>query len=250
MAESGGMKTRRRVAAAICALLGIAVLLGLGTWQILRLEQKEAQIAARQTRLAQEPLEALPEAVTAKLADRLDFRPARLFGQFLPEIEFQLGSQTYGRKVGRHIIVPFRLADGRVLLVNRGWVPEDLQDPGTRPESRPKASAAVTGLLRAAPLRKPSGFTPENDVAGNFWHWLDTQAMLREAGVQAGIAAVYLQATAAAGEDAETALPRPLPPDVSLRNSHLEYALTWYALALVLAIIALVFLRQNRRKDP
>jgi surfeit locus 1 family protein len=248
MAHSGRIKGSRRTWAAACALLGIAVLIGLGTWQLLRLQEKEALITERQARFAQTPLEALPAGDLEPSAASLDFRPIRLQGRFLGDPEFQLGSQTYEREVGRHIISPFLLDDGRVLLVNRGWVPEGKHDPDNRPKSFAGGEATVIGILRLSPVKKPSSFTPDNDPANNFWHWLDIAAMVHEAKLEQGITVLYLQAAPAGDVEEKTVLPRPLPAKVALRSSHLEYALTWYALALVLAVVAVIFLRQNRNR--
>lgn len=246
MTAKASSRRGRRTWAAISALVGIVILLGLGTWQLLRLQEKESLIAERQERLALAPLESLPDGPLAPSAGSLDFQPVRLQGRYLPDQEFQLGSQTYERAVGRHILTPLLLDDGRAILVNRGWVPEDKQDRTLRPESLAEGTATVSGVLRKSPTEKPSSFTPDNDVKENFWHWLDIAAMVHEAKLGRGITALYLQATPASGETDKTLLPRPLPAQVSLRSSHLEYALTWYALALVLAVIAVVFLRQNR----
>lgn len=233
-----GRTFRPRLAPSLAALFGIIVLLGLGTWQLQRLEWKEGLIAAYQARRAAPPIP-LPDPIADPAA--LDNRPVRLRGRFLNDRELYLGARSYKGQVGFHVVTPFRLDDGRSVLVDRGWVPPDRRDPATRPQGQLAGTVEVTGLARVGGWRGSDMFRPANQPEQNHWLWYDLPAMAARAGLDDAITAVYVAA-------APRALPGGLPigvlPGVSLRNDHLQYAITWYTLAAALLVI--YFLHQSR----
>ena len=106
---------------------------------------------------------------------------------------------------------------------------------------------SITGILRRA--RDPKGlFTPDNDPASNRWYWWDVPAMSASIKLPEGataLAVVIQQLPDAANEN----LPRPQPPDAKLNNNHLQYAVTWFAFAAILAVIATLFIRQQMKKS-
>ena len=107
----------------------LAVLVGLGTWQLQRLEWKTQLIAERDAGLAAAAL-SLP-ADDGQLA-ALEFRKVTARGRFLHDRELYVGSRTNHGKAGYHVLTPLQVEDGTVLLVNRGWVPLDRHDPASR----------------------------------------------------------------------------------------------------------------------
>ena len=131
------------------------------------------------------------------------------------------------------MVAPFRLRDGRTVLVDRGWV-----DAAHRPADRPDPDRVV-GTVR---FPRPAGrFGIENDPAGGAWFRVDPRAMGRELG--AAVEPFYVRASGP-GEG----WPKPFPAGPGLRNDHLRYALTWFALALAAAAISvLAFVRGRKR---
>lgn len=239
---SGRRRFRPGLWLTLCALLGILVLLGLGTWQLQRLGWKEGLIAERAARL-EAPEIALP-ADLARPAD-LEYRRVRLAGTFLHERELHQGGRTRNRRVGFHVVTPLRLGDGRTILVDRGWVPPEAKAPETRPGSRPEGPVEIAAILRTGGWKGRAVLQPDNDPAGNHWIWLDLPAMT--AGLERPVTALYAVALPKPeGGDAE-ALPKPAEVAVTIRNDHLEYALTWYALAVALLVIYVLVGRRPER---
>ncbi len=233
-----GRRFRPTLWASVFTVLALACLIGLGTWQLQRLEWKEALIATREAQLAQPPVD-LPEDVSDP--DRLAFLPVHATGRFLHEHEFHIGSRTHKDRVGFDIVTPLRLEDGRILLVNRGWVPAGRRSPETRPDSRPAGEVEVTGVLRGTGWGGSRWFRPDNDPAANYWFYVDAPAMARSAGLSDVIEGVYLEADSRTSTDPDALPIGGRSTRVDMRNDHLEYAITWYALALGLLVIYLLY---------
>lgn len=216
----------------VAAAAALAVLAGLGTWQVQRLHWKEGVIAYREARLAMPPVSVGGEsAVEADLA----FRRARATGRFLHSIEFLIANRVRGGRAGFEIVTPLRLTSAGLVLVNRGWIPLDRADPETRRKGQVPGATTVTGVLRIP--GKTSRWVPDNEPAKGAWYYADPTAMASAAGL-AGVRDTVLVAD-------ETPNPGGYPVGraarIAIPNRHLEYALTWYGLALVLTVIYVVF---------
>jgi len=240
-----GRRFRPRLGPSLAALIGVLVLLGLGTWQIQRLAWKEALIAQYQARASAPPIP-LPNPVADPAA--LDNRPVRLVGRFLHDRELYLGARSYQGEVGFHIVTPVRLDDGRAVLVDRGWVPAARRDPATREAGQVAGTVEIAGVARSGGWRGSAFFRPANEPERNHWLWYDLPVMAARAGLENAVTTVYV---AAAPGEVPGGLPIAVLPEANLRNEHLEYAITWYTLAVALAVI--YFLHQSRpargRKD-
>jgi surfeit locus 1 family protein len=220
------------------ALPALALLVGLGTWQMQRKAWKEdliAQIAARihQPPVAFAELEKRPPA-------SLEYARARVRGTFRHEGEQLLWEPDPRQGPGYHVYTPLRLDDGRYILVNRGYVTETRKAPATRPEGQITGTVEVVGLLRAPIAR--AMFSPDHDLRTGVWYWRDLDGMTRAAlGTDAGKAVRY-----AIDAEATPANPGGWPQGgvtrLTLPNRHLEYALTWYGLAATLIGVLAVFL--------
>lgn len=235
----GQRRFRPTLWASICTALAVLVLLGLGTWQVQRLYWKEALITERQTR-SQGPAQNLPGTFEDTAA--LEFVRVRLSGAFLHDDELYVASRTLKGKVGLHVVTPFALDDGRVLLVNRGWVPVDRSEPTTRLEGRIEGPLELEVILRRGGWRGMDFTRPPNDPANNLWLWFDLPAMVEQASVENAITEVYGETLPdGLGGAAPGGLPVPIGARIELRNDHLEYAVTWYALAVALLVIYVIF---------
>jgi surfeit locus 1 family protein len=234
------MPQRRLLPLTLAALAGFAVLIGLGTWQVERLHWKEGLIAERTAATSASPA-ALPRTVEA--ARPLAFRRVRIKGVFLHDREIPVHAiERRSGGAGFLILTPLRLEDGAVVLVERGWVPTDKREAATRAQANPAGEVSVEGLLRLAPAEKPGWFLPANDPGRREWFWIELPALARAAGVPEALP-FYVEAEA-------TPNPGGLPvggqANTDLPNDHLQYAITWYALAAALAVIYLVLLRRER----
>ena len=145
------------------------------------------------------------------------------------------------RGAGFWVLTPLRTRQGTV-LVNRGFVPTELRDPATRAAGQAGDIVTVTGLLRA---NEPGGgFLRSNDPAGDRWYSRDVPAIARARGLGA-VAPFFVDADA-------TPNPGGYPLGgltvVRFRNSHLVYAITWFALALLSVAAAVLVLRTTARR--
>lgn len=232
------------------ALSGIAVLIGLGTWQLQRLDWKTQLIAAVEERVAAEPEPLPPPATWAELdLDGIEYRRFTAAGVFQHDREIHLFthlSEPRGRHggAGYLVVTPLVLDGGGTVLVNRGFVPKEFKDPSTRPQGQVPGRVTVTGLLRKPEV--PGGFVPENDRDGNIWFYRDIASMARASGHPD--AAPFLL-----DESANTVpggLPQAGETRLVFKNDHLQYALTWYALALCLAgVYTALWIGQRRRRS-
>ncbi|HEY3916967.1 MAG TPA: SURF1 family protein [Stellaceae bacterium] len=219
---------------------GLLLLLGLGSWQVQRLGWKEGLIAQRNAALTAPPV---PLPKTLEEARALEFHPVRAEGQFLNDRELYLNAQSLKGDQGFHIVTPFRLEDGSILLVDRGFVPTARQVPATRAAGEIAGPTAVTGLLR---LPEPAGwFTPANEPQRNSWFSIDIPAMAQAAGVGSALP-FYVDAgkTPNAG-----GWPQGGQTITELPNDHLQYAITWYALAAALVVVYIRFAQRRLRSE-
>jgi surfeit locus 1 family protein len=136
---------------------------------------------------------------------------------------------------GYWVFTPARLADGSVVVVNRGFVPDARRDPKSRPQGQSAETLEITGALRWPDERH--WFTPADDAAHNLWFTRDPAGIAAAKGLDpnaGAIAPFYVE------QEAPTppgGLPRPGKLVVAPADNHLQYALTWYGLAAVLAAI-------------
>ncbi|MGH6855400.1 MAG: SURF1 family protein [Aestuariivirga sp.] len=223
------------------AALGFLILCGLGIWQVQRLAYKEALLAEIDARGLAEPVD-LSEAVKRLEAGKnIEFLKISARGQFLHGSEKRLFGVFNGAPAWE-VVTPMVTADQTLLLVDRGFVPDNV-----RIERAPEGDVAVTGLLRTHGGKR-GFFSPDNDSKANMWFWWDVPAMLADTPVPSGIKSLSLalHLLPVAGEGG---FPRPAEPKAAFRNHHLGYAITWFSLAAVLAVIAFLFIRGEMKKS-
>ena len=218
--------------AAACALL---VLVGLGTWQLDRREWKQQIVETRAQRTTV-PALVYPEIGEIELAE---YRLIQMTGNYRPSDSLRLLSRTRDGRPGFHVITPFRTdTTNAVVFVDRGWVPID-GDAKIVPA--PEGPAHIEGYVRR--FGTPGKFTPDNDPDAGTWFYLDERQLAPALNIDV-VAPFYVQLAP------DAALPGTYPegavPDVALRNPHLQYAITWYALALVLLVIYVIFHARRR----
>ncbi len=219
-------------------LLAFGTCLALGTWQVNRLEWKNGLIAAIAEANAKAPITALPKDATE--LDALQFHKVTVKGTWRGDVEFHLAPRYYRDKFGYAIITPFTLADGRTLLVNRGWVPAKQKELKDRPKTAVKGNATLSGLIRVGAER--GYFNPANQPEKNIWFGRDTADMAAYAKLNNVVPAMLdLVGT----QDVEK-LPVPSDGTIRLRNDHLSYIFTWYGIALGILIIFVVYHRKKR----
>jgi surfeit locus 1 family protein len=245
MTDSSGHAFRARAAiVGVAALAAFALLIALGTWQVQRLQWKEALLSTIQSRLDAEPVSIGDIEARVASGEDVDYWPVTVEGEFRHEGERHFFATHEGNS-GYFVYTPFELDDGRFLLVNRGFVPFDRKDPATRPEGQVSGRQSVTGLARDRLAGKPSFIVPENEPEKNVFYWKDLAVMAGTSGI--GEPEDYLPFFVDADD---TANPGGLPVGgvtiVSLPNNHLQYAITWYGLAAALAGVCVAWFWRRR----
>lgn len=225
--------------AGLVALACIAGLAGLGIWQMQRLGWKQALIQRVETRIRAQPVPAPGPARWGSIGQD-EYLRVRLTGRFLHDRETLVQAVTE-RGGGFWVLTPLVSEAGFTVLVNRGFVPPERRDPASRAEARPSEPVTLTGLLR---LSEPGGgFLRANAPAQDRWHSRDVAAIAQRRGLEKA-APYFVDADA-------TPHPGGFPVGgltvLRFADNHLVYALTWFALALMLACAMIFVLRGEYR---
>jgi surfeit locus 1 family protein len=212
----------------IAITLTVLALLSLGTWQIGRMQWKEALIADIEQANITNPREGWPS--NPEEAAALGWRRVQVEGHFLHNHEFHVAARYYRSQLGYHILTPFQLEDGRVLVLNRGWVPLEKKEPATRAEGQEEGPLSLIVQVRTDNDR--NFFTPDADASKNIWFWRDIPRMQNASGLKLEpVTADVLHAAPPGG------YPIASDGEVKLRNDHLGYVITWFSLALAAVVI-------------
>jgi surfeit locus 1 family protein len=234
---------------AIATALAFALLLALGTWQLERRQWKHALIEALTQRVNAAPV-ALPgkERWRELTAKHDEFR--RVVFRAMPMPNERALVYTVGSRLrpdvsgpGYWVFAPARLADGGLVVVNRGFIPLDRVEALGRGEGAGLEPTAIVGFLRWPEAR--GWFTPQDDPARNVWYVRDHTA-IAAAKNWGDVGPFYVDQE---GPAPPGGLPRPGPLAIALPDDHLQYALTWYGLAAVLAVVFAVWARRRRGSE-
>jgi surfeit locus 1 family protein len=219
--------------------LGFAAL---GVWQLQRLAWKEALIARVEARLAAAPEPFLAQVAWPALGIDDAYRRVRLTGQWAPEHE-ALVQATTELGGGYWVLTPLRMAGGAWVWVNRGFVPPEMRGP--QQHAAPLPTATVSGLLR---LTEPGGGPlRRNQPEADRWYSRDVAALSERHHLAGPVAPVFVDEAADPAQPQRW--PRPGLTVVQFRNSHLVYALTWFALAVMALAAGGYVLWDDRRRD-
>ncbi|CDW55657.1 surfeit locus protein 1 [Trichuris trichiura] len=204
----------------------------LGCWQVKRRIWKKKLLAQLEERVCDEPVD-LPDDLR-KLSD-MEFKRIRVHGYFDHEDEFVIPMRARRDKafsqrrnhfmfdesspVGANVVTPFRVKDrGYKILINRGWVPNKMIDPKTRPKGQLEGEVEVIGVNRLNEKRPP--FVMKNDPVRNMWFYRDVNAMA----ALHDTAPVYLEADAVSTVDGG---PLGGQTNVQIPDNHTAYIVTW-----------------------
>ncbi|MFK7944844.1 MAG: SURF1 family protein [Paracoccaceae bacterium] len=228
---------RGTLAPIILGVCGVATLLILGAWQVQRLDWKEALIATLEERAAAAPV----SVPVSPDSTRDNFLRVRVAGLLEPE-ELDVLTSIKNVGPGFRIVAPMLLEDGRRILLDLGYVPEVMKDLESRTQS-PRHGGIPIELDATGILYWPvsDGLAPAPDQKREMWFEWDVAKM-----------AATLQTepllVVAAQHNLGQRWPLPRPPGVDLPNNHLEYAITWFGLAVVWAFMSVFWLRSELKR--
>jgi cytochrome oxidase assembly protein ShyY1 len=240
---------------AIFTLVMVAAFVGLGIWQLQRRAEKHALIAMLNERLATAP-QALPAPAqwSALTPDKDEFRRVSLTATYapLPDAMVYSAGSAVREDVsgpGTWAFLPARLAGGDTIVVNAGFVQNTMQD-------RTQQDRVVGRLLTGQPVKltgyirfpeSAGALTPSENAAKRLWFTRDHLAMARTLGWNEGgkgVAPFYIDLETAVPD---SGIPKPGALAVHLKDDHLQYAITWFTLAIALMIAFGVWWRAQRR---
>lgn len=219
----------------------VLLCLGLGVWQLQRLHWKEGLIAQRAAASAMPPV---PPPATLGQARRLELRPLVERGVLLNDKEILVHAIAPDGAAGFEVLTPLREPDsGRIVFVDRGFVPAALRDRASRPAGEPTGAVEIAGRL-VLPTA-PGLFVPDNHPETGEWFHIDLAAMARADGLRT-VAPFYIAADATPNLGGWPKGGQALP---QLPNHHRQYAITWFSLAAIGVYIYLKAQRQPRDRQ-
>lgn len=212
---------KRYIFPLVLGVAGCAILIALGSWQLRRLEWKTEMLAQISAQIAGAPQDLPPEGTDTK---PLKYTPVEVVGGTTGE-EILVLSGVKGIGPGYEVIAAFETGEGRRVMIDRGFIPEARQQALAAPR-------APTALIVAGNLHWPEeadSYTPEPDAKTGIWFARDVPAMAARLGTEP----VLIVAAQVAG-DAQGIAPQPITI-TGIPNDHLNYAITWFSLAIVWA---------------
>lgn len=217
---------RRFLFLLIFGLAGTGILVALGTWQSQRLAWKQSVLSEIENRIAEKPV-SLPVNPDPE-GDK--YLPVQVTGTLLPnELHVLVSIKRVGP--GYRVVAPFLTSEGRRILLDRGFVSTSNKDG-----ARVLGTMDVIGNLHWP--QETDSYTPAPDMVANTWFARDVPAMAAALNTDPVLLIAKSQTDPAV---------TPLPVDtVGIPNDHLQYAITWFSLALIWAAMTAYFLWRTR----
>ena len=182
-----------------------------------------------------ESLSLPPLKITGQVIDNIDqysFRRIQLTGNYLYKDNITIYSKVFNKKVGKHLIVPLETQYG-IILVNRGFIPSDFNI-----ENNIKSGEiSINGIVKFQ--QKINYFTPNNNVIKNEWYYININE------VSNFLSLPLLNFYIVEENNIEEKYPVGSQYNINIPNDHLQYAITWFSLALALSIFINIFWRKN-----
>jgi surfeit locus 1 family protein len=216
--------------------------LGLGVWQMERREWKRDILDRIAVNQAAAPM-SLDELLKGDPL-RCEYGRVSLSSSFLHDKEFHLAARSRKNDVGVQVVTPVRTDDGKIVLFDRGWVPSTKKEPAKRAEGQVAGKVELTGIVRRSQVQRQ--FAPDNLPDKNVWFHVDVPLMRKLAGAASDpvLDTFFLEADA-------TPNPGGVPiggqTRLDIPNDHLQYALTWFGIALAMAGVYLAYHWENGR---
>jgi surfeit locus 1 family protein len=234
------------IEATVFTLVGVAILIGLGIWQLDRKVWKENLIATITARLDRAPQPLPPPASWPQLTPADEYGRVTFPAEFIPGQEalvYTAGSafRPDVQGAGYWVLAPARLAGGSIVVIDRGFVPADRKDAASRAQGTPQGVVDIVGVMRWP--EAPGLFTPQAEPQNTVWYLRDSTAIAAAKKWDAG-APFYVEQEAPVSPGG---WPKPGKLVVALPDNHLQYAITWFGLALGLAGVYVTWLSGRLR---
>lgn len=244
--------TPRWIAGHVLALSLIVLFVSLGLWQLRRLDQRQTYNALLESRLEAQPqpFDLLKEeydlAASEEVENAAAYRRAEATGRFDAESEVLLRSRALDGQPGYHVLTPLLLGGNRALLVDRGWVPFELDEPPIAQAAPPTGEVRVTGILFPT-QEQPTGFGAKDPAEGELdaVFYVNTERLEQQLPYK--LEPIYLELGQQTPPQISQLPVHPMPPELT-GGSHLGYALQWFSFAAI-GVIGYGFLMRSVLAD-
>ena len=216
----------KKISFSIFVFFSIILFCSLGTWQIYRLQWKLDLIDEINYGLNS-------ESVPYSKKNIINYQKVKFSGTFDFEKQIYLYSLNSNGKPGYDIITPIKINFNEILLVNRGWISNDLKNNKNINKMKSKS---FEGIVKK--ISKSNPFKPENDIKNNVWYSLKLEDLQNFTGYKLTNFVLYLQ-----NSENNLVEKKIISPD--LPNNHLKYAITWYSVALSILLYFLYFRKKQ-----
>ncbi len=226
----------------IAFTLGIVLLMvlmsNLGLWQLRRLDERRESNAAVEARYDQPPRPLDSVLTPGSNPDDLQWLPVTVVGTYRPEGTVHIVNRSQNGSAGDNIVVPLDLGDGRVLLVNRGFLPQGEDTPAA-----PTGTVEITGRLRPSQVRH---FGQLSDPEGTLTEAQRLDIPRLQQQIDGDVVDMYVDAFESDPADSPTLEPV-IKPDLS-EGPHLSYAVQWFIFTVCAAVGWVLAIRQSANK--
>ena len=216
----------KKISFSIFVFFSIILFCSLGTWQIYRLQWKLDLINEINYGLNS-------ESVPYSKKNIINYQKVKLSGTFDFGKQIYLYSLNSNGKPGYDIITPLKINSNEILIVNRGWISNDLKNNKNINKMKSKS---FEGIVKK--ISKSNPFKPENDIKNNVWYSLKLEDLQNFTGYKLTNFVLYLQ-----NSENNLVEKKIISPD--LPNNHLKYAITWYSVALSILLYFLYFRKKQ-----
>jgi surfeit locus 1 family protein len=226
-------------------LFAVGLMFSLGVWQLKRLEWK-TKLLADIDQAQSAPPKPLLSYPTARLPDA-EWHNITATGTFLYKDELYAEPRYLNEQMGYGVLTPLAVvtpSGTQYVLINRGWVPPEKEFAKDRSAGNPDVPVRVEGVIRK-PFTQ-GRFTPNNVPAKNLWFWYDIPAMA--AYTHLSLMPVLIDATRITRADGSAIndAPIPFPVEITIRNDHLGYAITWFAIGISGLVIFVLYYTEKK----
>jgi cytochrome oxidase assembly protein ShyY1 len=232
----------------LIVMAAIVSMINLGFWQLRRLDERQAFNALIEQRYDAPPVPLDDLLTSGADPDDIDWRPVTAAGTYLPDEGILIVNRSQNGRPGVNTVVPLVLDDGRILLVNRGFVPQGFDEPPV-----PAAEVTVTGRLRTSQERRTGQLSDPSDGALREAQRVDIERLERQ--FDAPVVGMYVDLISSVPAE-QPGVPEPvIAPDLSEGN-HLSYAVQWFIFSIaaaagwVLAVRRSAATNRRRRLEP
>ena len=229
----------------LMTIVGVIVMISLGTWQLHRLTWKNNLQKRIYERQQQSTItdELFLQSTPQQFADA-EYQRLQITGSWLHDYEMKLIGRVFNGRSGYHLITPLQTLSGKIVIVDRGWVPFSQINAIDRPLSL----QIITGYIQNRVYKNL--FTPENNWVKRELYTLDIQDITHNNHFGSIVPFTLKQMVNAKLTLQLSRYPIPIELNATLYNKHLQYAFTWYAFAVILLVIYIIYVRRNYLPIP